>query len=205
MAPENQVYTKPSTPTHDLPPAPKEPSLACGSEREPLVVGRNDPIEPYISGGVEFREKRCKDRWFPTIHQTTNSYIWKELSIQERDAKTDGFQQQCIRQLMQLNEETKMKRSFPESMERVGQLTGKNIRRLFMKEKLNCKRNRHTWHQKTKRIPNLWHQPMALLRPLRNHLTTKVHRMGEKNPGKRRPWRRILKRPYAAHNFDEHY
>ncbi|KAJ8436046.1 hypothetical protein Cgig2_017514 [Carnegiea gigantea] len=63
-----------------------------------------------------------------------------------------------------------MKRSFSESMERVGQLTGNNIRRLFKKEKLNCKRNRHTWHQKTECIPNLWHHPMALRQPLRNHL-----------------------------------
>ncbi|KAJ8436057.1 hypothetical protein Cgig2_017525 [Carnegiea gigantea] len=63
-----------------------------------------------------------------------------------------------------------MKTSFSESMERVGQLTGNNIRRLFKKAKLNCKRNRHTWPQKTECIPNLWHQPMALRQPLRNHL-----------------------------------
>lgn len=67
------------------------------------------------------------------------SYIWIELSLQERDAKTDGFQQQYIRQLMWLNKELKMKKSFPESMERVGTLIAKNIGRLFMKEKLNCK------------------------------------------------------------------
>ncbi|KAJ8422110.1 LOW QUALITY PROTEIN: hypothetical protein Cgig2_011153 [Carnegiea gigantea] len=40
-----------------------------------------------------------------------------ELSLEERDAKTDGFPQQYIGQLMQLNNVIKMKRSSLESME----------------------------------------------------------------------------------------
>ncbi|KAJ8436055.1 hypothetical protein Cgig2_017523 [Carnegiea gigantea] len=45
VAPENQVHTKPSASTHGFTPTPKEPSLACGSERGPPIVGPNDPIE----------------------------------------------------------------------------------------------------------------------------------------------------------------
>ncbi|KAJ8436051.1 hypothetical protein Cgig2_017519 [Carnegiea gigantea] len=280
MALENQAHIEPLASSHDTPPGPKEPSIACGSEREPLIRGPNDPIEfkqpqhanqqlntpnPSNNGGqgttkvgkmvekiVErgdhgeqfqrdfvlhiistsmirsmnndyfFRtlklEKRCKDRWFlATIHWTTDvvkqrnkdekefcrehggvktidreetlhcgycywiltkildynwdahllqclndaAVKWKQtasryfrgpplfyitseilkLSLQERDAKTDGFQPQYIGQLMQLNKEIKMKKSFPKSMERVGQLIGKNIRRLYMREKLNYKGN----------------------------------------------------------------
>ncbi|KAJ8436044.1 hypothetical protein Cgig2_017512 [Carnegiea gigantea] len=148
VALENQVHTKPSASTHGFTPTPKEPSLACGSERGPPIVGTNDPIE-------------------------------------ERDAKTNSFQQQHIRQLMQLNKETKIKRSFRESMEGVRQSTRKNIRRLFTKVKLNYKRSRRIWHQKAKRIQNLRHQPHAfLLTPKEPSLacgrTTKVGKMVEK-------------------------
>ncbi|KAJ8436039.1 hypothetical protein Cgig2_017507 [Carnegiea gigantea] len=47
------------------------------------------------------------------------SYICIELSLEERDAKTDGFQQQYIRQLIELNKEIKMKRNSLESIEGV--------------------------------------------------------------------------------------
>jgi len=33
----------------------------------------------------------------------------------------------------------------------------------------------------------------------------KIGKMVKKNPRKRRPWRRILKRLYATHNCDMHY
>ncbi|KAJ8433832.1 hypothetical protein Cgig2_028149 [Carnegiea gigantea] len=65
-----------------------------------------------------------------------NSYYWIELSLEEKDEKTDGFQQQYIRQLMQLNKEIKLKRSSLESVEG------------------------HTWHKKTKRMLNIQHQLM---------------------------------------------
>ncbi|KAJ8436058.1 hypothetical protein Cgig2_017526 [Carnegiea gigantea] len=110
--------------------------------------------------GVEFREKRCKDRWFPTtIH-------WITDAVKQRSKDEKEFRREHGR----LNKEIKTKRSFPEKMERVGQLIGKNIIRFFMKEKLNFKQNRHLWHQKTRRILNVRHQPMTLHEPLRNHL-----------------------------------
>ncbi|KAJ8436059.1 LOW QUALITY PROTEIN: hypothetical protein Cgig2_017527 [Carnegiea gigantea] len=155
MAPENQVHTEPLASTHGSPLAPKEPSVAHGSEREPLVGGSNDPIEPYIFGGVEFREKRCKDRWFPTIiHWTT--YIVKQRNKDEREfrrehgrvlyldrvefigkrCKDRWFPTGTTNVVKQRNKDEK---EFLESMEGVGQLTGNNIIRLFMKEKMNCK------------------------------------------------------------------
>ncbi|KAJ8436049.1 hypothetical protein Cgig2_017517 [Carnegiea gigantea] len=73
------------------------------------------------------------------IRGMDDDYFFQTLKLlmDERDAKIDGFQQQYIRQLILLNKEIKLKRSFPKSMERVGHLIGKNIRRLFMEEKLN--------------------------------------------------------------------
>ncbi|KAJ8436047.1 hypothetical protein Cgig2_017515 [Carnegiea gigantea] len=67
MAVENQANTEPLASTYGSPPAPKEPSVACGSEKEPPIGGPNDPIE-------------------------------------EREAKTNGFQQQCIGQLINKDE-----------------------------------------------------------------------------------------------------
>ena len=45
MAPENEAHTESLASTYGSPPAPKEPSVACGSEREPLIVGLDGPIE----------------------------------------------------------------------------------------------------------------------------------------------------------------
>ncbi|KAJ8433847.1 hypothetical protein Cgig2_028164 [Carnegiea gigantea] len=62
-------------------------------------------------------------------------------------------------QLMQLNEEIKMKRSSLESMEEERQLTGSNIRTWFIK--------------KRKSIPNLLYRPIALRQPQSNHVHNK--------------------------------
>jgi len=40
------------------------------------------------------------------------SYIWIELSLEERDAKADGFQQQYIVQLMHLKKRNKAQKEF---------------------------------------------------------------------------------------------
>ncbi|KAJ8436038.1 hypothetical protein Cgig2_017506 [Carnegiea gigantea] len=145
------------------------PELPCAefsSERESPIVGLNDKIEKnwdpkswedggkkIVKGGdhgEEFQRgfllhiiSSCifRDRWSPTaMHWTTDA------AEQRYKAEKDSL----------------------ESMEVIRQLTGWTIRRLFIKVKLNYKRNRRTWDNKTKHIPNLLHQPMALHRPLNN-------------------------------------
>lgn len=45
MAPENQAHTVPLESTYASLPATMEPSVGFGREREPPIVGPNDPIE----------------------------------------------------------------------------------------------------------------------------------------------------------------
>ncbi|KAJ8423136.1 hypothetical protein Cgig2_011757 [Carnegiea gigantea] len=45
LARENQKHTDPAASTHGSLPAPQPPCSECGREREPQLVGLNDPIE----------------------------------------------------------------------------------------------------------------------------------------------------------------
>ncbi|KAJ8436050.1 hypothetical protein Cgig2_017518 [Carnegiea gigantea] len=196
MAPENQAHTEPLASTDGSPPAPKEPFVACGSEREPPIGAPNDLIKEDVYAmfalPMSLLEVQAASTCEPTTEHTkpvkrrrtrtgatkvrkmvekilergdhgeqfqrdfvlhiistsiirnslydvqTNTYSCGEsqafyifgvveLSLEKKDAKTDGFQQQYIGQLMLLNKEIKIKRSFAESMEGERQFIGKGL------------------------------------------------------------------------------
>ncbi|KAJ8433835.1 hypothetical protein Cgig2_028152 [Carnegiea gigantea] len=86
QAQENQAHTEPSASTHSSPPALGQPCPECGIERRSPIDGPNDSINSTNDDYFFIILKLLMDvNQIPVYNG--------QLSLEERDAKTDGFQQ----------------------------------------------------------------------------------------------------------------
>ncbi|KAJ8433828.1 hypothetical protein Cgig2_028145 [Carnegiea gigantea] len=168
MVQENQEHTEPSVLTHD-----PLPSL---SNHVQNVVVKENPIglvEVLIGSTYEPTNKYTKllkqwrARWNP--RRTSTTKVGKIVQqIVERGDHAKEFQRDFVLYIISAYIIESMNGDcffiIVEFLMDVNQIPYYNwCANLWVK--LTCKRNQHTWHKKTKSIPNLLHQPLAFCSP----------------------------------------